>query len=617
MQRGRSQTGPVVDVPVLVVGAGPVGVTAALLLAGRGVEVLVIERHRRPYGLPRAVHLDDEVLRVLQEAGVAESVVAGALPMAGLRLVDARLRTLAEFPRDPARRPNGWPPGVLFSQPRAGGGAARRGGPPARCHAADRGAAGRPHPGRRRRRRRAAAGGRRAGPVRPGRGTCSAATARAAPCASSTGGRMRDLGRPDRWLVIDARARVAAPSGPACTRWATRTAPATFMPLPGGRYRWEFRLRPGETAEELAAPGRLAGLLAPFGATDVAVERSAGYTYRAQVADRWRTGRVLLAGDAAHLTPPFIGQGLGLGLRDVHQLAWKLAAVLDGRAAPALLDTHQAERAPHARALLRVALLLGRLMTRGGRGAAAVRAGLLAGARRVPAVAALAVSTRTPPLRRGPLVDRRGRAGRRLAGTLVPQPGCGPVAGECRLDDVLGPGWAELARSPAGGLAVRRLPAGQPLARRGRRRRCWSTGSGGRRAWWCGRTGSCGESCGRRRASPVRALSAPGGCSRQVRRAPGPEWRTAWATTSPRCARTSPRCGRGPRTSTGRAAPRCPTWSPRRCAATLTSPIANRGTRDRGRARPPTTSSSPPGRRWPTCWAPTPAAWCSAAAPPS
>src|SRR5206468_3667382 len=118
---------------------------------------------------------------------------------------------------------------------------------------------------------------------------------------------------------------------------------ASFMPVTGDRYRWEFRLRPGEEAAALAAPARLRALLAPFGAADAEVERAAAYEYAAQVADRWRAGRVLLAGDAAHLSPPFIGQGLGLGLRDVHQLAWKLAGVLDGTLPAAVLDTYQAE----------------------------------------------------------------------------------------------------------------------------------------------------------------------------------------------------------------------------------------------------------------------------------
>src|SRR5689334_10430820 len=152
------------------------------------------------------------------------------------------------------------------------------------------------------------------------------------------------------------------------------------MPLPGDRYRWEFRLHVGETATSVD----LRSLLARWDAADVEVERAAAYEYRAAVADRWRVGRVLLAGDAAHLTPPFIGQGLGLGLRDVHQLAWKLAAVLAGRAGDALLDTYGAERSPHATALIRVALRLGALMTGGGRAADVVRRVVLAGYRRVP-----------------------------------------------------------------------------------------------------------------------------------------------------------------------------------------------------------------------------------------
>jgi 3-(3-hydroxy-phenyl)propionate hydroxylase len=257
---------------------------------------------------------------------------------------------------------------------------------------------------------------------------------------------MRDLGRPDRWLVVDARRPEALSVWPGVHQVSDPHRGATFMPLPGDRFRWEFRLRPGETAAELTARDRLAGLLEPFGASAVEPERAVEYVYRAQVADRWRSGHVLLAGDAAHLSPPFIGQGLGLGLRDVHQLAWKLADVLAGRAPEALLDTYQAEREPHARALIRTGLVLGALMTRGGRGGAVARRAVLAVVRRYPVVANLATASRTPALRQGPLVSRRGRPGRRLAGTLVPQPSVLVDGVPCRLDDVLGagPAWLRL-----------------------------------------------------------------------------------------------------------------------------------------------------------------------------
>ena len=179
------------------------------------------------------------------------------------------------------------------------------------------------------------------------------------------------------------------------------------MQVTGDWYRWEFRLADGEDEADLITPAALGQLLQPWtGRSDLdglQIIRSATYTFRAQMASRFRGGRIFLLGDAAHLTPPFIGQGLAGGLRDADNLAWKLAHVLTGRAGENLLDTYDSERRPHATALVKKAVRVGWAMTGGQDRAAAARRIALGAAVRSDRICQAMGSTATPRLKAGAL----------------------------------------------------------------------------------------------------------------------------------------------------------------------------------------------------------------------
>lgn len=217
---------------------------------------------------------------------------------------------------------------------------------------------------------------------------------------------------------------------------------ATYMRIGPSRYRWEFRLLPDETAEDYHTLGSLRSLIAPWvndiPEVELELVRVTEYTFRAQIAERWRDRNVFLLGDAAHLTPPFIGQGMGAGLRDAMNLAWKLTGVINGDLSPSLLDTYEQERKPHARTMINLALGMGWAMTAGGRMGNAVRRSVTPRLHLIPGIREKLVNGSTPALRQSALV-LKDRAPRQLAGTLCPNP---VVDGGQRLDAVLGCGFA-------------------------------------------------------------------------------------------------------------------------------------------------------------------------------
>jgi 3-(3-hydroxy-phenyl)propionate hydroxylase len=346
---------------VVIVGYGPVGAVLANLLGRRGVDVAVFEPALDVYHLPRAAHFDDEVMRVFQAVGLADTVLPSTTPVRGMDFVTADRSVLFGFASADRPRRHGWEPGYLFHQPdleralRAGVDAL----PSVSVHL-----------------------GTEVVELRPGtdevvvevsdvasgeQRSVTAAFVVGCDGARSTvrrsvGVGLDDLGFDQPWLVVDtmlldgAGARLPDRVLQVCDP----ARPSTFVPSAGAHRRWEFMAVGDEGADELLAPGTVAALLAPWVEVgrDVEVVRSAVYSFHALVARRWRAGRVLLAGDAAHQMPPFLGQGMCAGIRDAANLAWKLALVLDG-ARDALLDSYQAEREPHVRAVIELAVSLG------------------------------------------------------------------------------------------------------------------------------------------------------------------------------------------------------------------------------------------------------------------
>jgi 3-(3-hydroxy-phenyl)propionate hydroxylase len=222
------------------------------------------------------------------------------------------------------------------------------------------------------------------------------------------------------------------------------------MRIGPARYRWEFQLLAGETADDFGTLDALRPLIAPWTAevanTELTLLRVTEYTFRAQIADRWRRGNIFLLGDAAHLTPPFVGQGMGAGMRDAANLAWKIAGVHDGALAADVLDTYERERKPHTRHMIRLALSIGWAMTGGGRAGNLARRAVLPRLRLIPGLRDKVVDSATPALRGSALV-RKSRRRRQLAGSLCPNP---LLPNGQRLDDLVGTGFALITTTRPG-----------------------------------------------------------------------------------------------------------------------------------------------------------------------
>ncbi len=338
-------TGLNVRFDVAIIGLGPTGATLANLCGQAGLRTVVYERSTAPYSQPRACHLDAEIARVFQGLGLEADLHRLLTVQHGMDYVDrdgTPLFTFEGFQREPLL---GWEEDYVFVQPQLE--AVLRTSLEWFPHVEVR-------------------LGTEAPPIQELLTTATwvvACDGARSDTREALGIRFRDLLYHQTWQVLDVVLReVSTPPLPAVIQQVCDPERlATFVPSHGAYRRWEFQLDHDEQLDAWAA-------LARWGVHEgnATLVRNARYRFHALVAERWRAGpegRVFLAGDAAHMMPPFMGQGMCSGIRDAVNLAWKLAEVRDG-ASPRLLDTYEAERRPHAEAVAELSIEAGRTLAR-------------------------------------------------------------------------------------------------------------------------------------------------------------------------------------------------------------------------------------------------------------
>lgn len=421
---------------VVIIGAGPVGLALGRMLGLQGHDVLILERWPRPYPLPRAVHFDDEIGRVFQSMELTDEIEAISDPVPDFyEWRNAAGEALVRIDWS-GTGPSGWPTANFFSQPelettlataveRMNNVTLRRGAEVidvddqgnevvVMFRTVDKDAATV--------RSRFVVG-------------CDGANSFVRDRMGTTS---HDLGFFYDWLIVDTIPLDEREWSPMNWQLCDPARPTTVVSGGPGRRRWEFMRLPGEDRDLLNTTERAWELLQPWGRTpdNTRLERHAVYSFAARWAERWNSGRLAIAGDAAHLMPPFAGQGMCSGLRDAANLSWKLDRVLRGKSSMALLDTYTTERSIHLQHAITMSVELGKVICVLDDALAAERDRRMIEACADPAL--VLPVTALPVLGSGVTADVIDIAP--LRGTLLPQFPVGHRGNTERLDDATGPG---------------------------------------------------------------------------------------------------------------------------------------------------------------------------------
>ena len=348
---------------VAIIGLGPVGATLANLLGGYGIKTIVLEKNSSAHQQPRAVMFDDEIMRVFQTLKLSKIMTDITEVGGGAKFVDGDGNILLDWRRPRELSPNGWFVNYRFHQPEleytlrdnlnnhqtveilwnAEVVALKQNNSGVRVTYSDQAS----------RKRRCIDATYTVG--------CDGSRSFVRECIET---RVEDLGFHEPWLVVDLI--MNQPDNqmePESIHFCERGRSSTQVYLGPNRKRWEFRLELDDDPNEVTNPAFVWSLLSRWiGQSEAELERASVYTFHSLIAETWRRGRLLIAGDAAHQTPPFMGQGMCAGIRDAANLAWKLNSIIKNKASDELLDSYETERHPHVKEFIELTIQMGELL---------------------------------------------------------------------------------------------------------------------------------------------------------------------------------------------------------------------------------------------------------------
>ncbi|MHA7665623.1 bifunctional 3-(3-hydroxy-phenyl)propionate/3-hydroxycinnamic acid hydroxylase [Mycolicibacterium sp. HS_4_1] len=428
---------------VIIVGLGPAGAAAANAAGALGLRTLVVERDLGIFERQRAIALDDEALRVIRGLGLFDEVTEHMHLGITARFVGADGKPFLSTPSAPTAY-TGYSLANFFHQP-------------ALEHALREGLRRFPCVQVR--------AGWTASLVGQGEHAVTLELTDEQEQAVRVSGRYvlacdggssplrKQLDIPfagtsyaEQWMDVQARVKRPLHRPPHFDFVCSPERPGVRCPCPGGYYRWEWRINPGEDADAMLSEDNVWRMLAAEGVSpdDIEIARTWSYTFHVRKAQRWRVGRVLLLGDAAHVMPPFAGQGISGAFRDAANVVWKVDAVVRGRAGDALLDTYQTEREPHHDAMTQRAVTFGKIVMTQRPSVAWLRDKVLRTATRIPGVMAALVRRIGAPTPLGPGCLPAHRANDMVGYLVKPARVALPGVGSMYIDDALGQGWAIL-----------------------------------------------------------------------------------------------------------------------------------------------------------------------------